>query len=242
APGLQPLLEMLARSFRFLNPFVLPPAQNQITLKQFRDAEIPSSFCYQALVNSGMKLERFNGGGLLGDGALLRGDPSGGFEICIHRYDSQPIVESFGLEVTERSAADTGAIATLRPVFPFWLDMDMEYGTGTVICWRTRTSEWSTSEAPAPPRASRTQQPSYNTALGAAAQALTGPFGFPNVTLRVFPLLADYERLEHFCNRYLANDFYRFVPWGSCVYLVATNYEELTSATNAIGRWADREL
>jgi len=240
-PGVQPLLAMLQRTLRFLNPFAPPPAQNQITLKQFRDAEIPNSFCYQALVNSGMRVEKFNGGGVLGEQNLLRGDPSGGFEIRIHRYPSQPIIESFGLEVADAGGGDP-AVATLQPVFPFWIDQDLEYGRGTVICWRTRTSEWSVSEDPAPTRASKTQEPSYNMALGAAVQAIAGPFNFPNVTLRVLPLMADPACLEHFCGHYLKNDFYSFVPWGSYVYLIATNYGEIASDTDAIGRWADREL
>jgi hypothetical protein len=88
----------------------------QITLKQFRDAEDPNAACYQALVTSRMGFDRLNRGGFLGDIDLLRGDPSGGFTVRIHHYTAQPIVESLGLDVLRREDdADGESVAILKP-------------------------------------------------------------------------------------------------------------------------------
>jgi acetoacetate decarboxylase len=226
------------------------PTTSHITLKQFRDAEKPMQICYQALIDSEMRVERFNGGGLLGEARLAAGDPSGGHRILLRRYPAEPIVESLGLEVTEEIAIDKTGVSVLQPVFPFWVGVDLTYGVGNPICWRAGDGPWhaESSEATwhAPPAAKSSGRPAreraFNTTLGAALQDVTGPFEFPNVTIRVLPLMADKLRLEAFCTSYLENPYFTFEPWGSYVYMVTSTYEEMTSATDAIGWWADREV
>ncbi len=247
SPSLESLSRMVIGSARYLTVASLPPPFAEITLKQFRDAEHPARVCYQAIAKSGMQLERYNAAGLLGDLNLLRGDATGGFQIRIHRYTSQPIIESLGLEIAGQTTIEGSTVATLKPVVPFWLDVDMRYGEGTVICWRTKRSRWYVGPTRARPTAqadgaeSRKGHP-YNTALGAAVQDITGPFSFPNMTLRVLPLMARPERLKRFCEEYLANDFYRFEPWGSYVYMTVTSYGEMSSDTDPVGWWAGREV
>jgi hypothetical protein len=255
--------ELLSKTLPYLNPYSSTLAANNITLKQFRDAESPTLACYQALVNSQMTLNTYNGGGFLGDLNLLRGDLTGGFRIKIHRYASQPIIESLGLEVAEQHTIEDHTISVLKPAFPYWLAVDLNYGCGETICWRAKGSPtWRSSstttlstplldkeesESAPPPRIHFTEASSaedalsYNTARGAAIQEIAGPFRFPNVTVRVLPLLADSQCLQRFCSTYLENDFYRFEPWGSSVYLLVMNYGEMSSATNNIGWWAERE-
>ncbi|HVN87456.1 MAG TPA: hypothetical protein VMW17_21690 [Candidatus Binatia bacterium] len=245
------------------NPSAAPSALNLITLKQFRDAQIPARVCYQAIVNSLIRQTRFNGAGVLGEYNLLRGDLSGGFEVRLHRYTEQPIIESLGIEVARELGDEGGTVSVIDPVLPFWMDVDLEYGVGDALCWRTRRSGWQTKARPSSWRqeeeAAQKEAPigdesiadedplrgnNFNTALGAAGQDMQGPFDFPNTTVRVLPLMADESKLKLLCDRYL-NDtvkgVYRFEPWGTSVYLIVTNYEEMASPRDNMGWWADRE-
>ena len=132
-------------------------AFQNITLKQFRDAQEPERACYKALVSSTMGVERLNGSGLLGDINLLRGDVSCGYTLRIHRYASQPIIESLGLEVTAtEGTGNDAAVSVLKPVFPFWTDVDLLYDAGDVICSRTHgpgtddVDRWTDEQPDAP--------------------------------------------------------------------------------------------
>jgi hypothetical protein len=242
------------------------PVLNNITLKQFRDASSPEDVCFQGLIQSQIKVERFNAFGMLGEASRALGDPTGGFRLLVHRYTAQPILESLGIEIAEEMRFEGGSIAELRPMFPFWVNVDLEYGLGLPICWRTRWSDWERGPAsldgppaarpifvPPDPKPIDDEPPhKFNTTLGGALQGAVGPFDFPNVTMRVLPLLADPQRLRDFVAKYLYSEedgeeqgvegFHRFEAWGSYVYAVASNYEEMSSATNNIGWWADREL
>jgi hypothetical protein len=234
----------------------------QITLKQFRSAEDPNDACYQALVTSRMGFDRLNGTGLLGDLNLLRGDPTGGFTVRIHRYPSQPIIESLGLEVAgHEDDGAGGSVAMLKPTLPFWTDVDLYYGKGRVICSRTSgcasepghnwVDEQDGAETPRPPTAGvKPSKNQYNTVLGAATQPICGPFTFPDVTQQVFPLLADRAQLERFVESYanapLSSTGLRFEPFGSYVYMQVNVFGDqlgtMWSSTNNIGWWAEREV
>jgi hypothetical protein len=243
-----------------------------ITLKQFRDPDDPSCACYQALVSSRMGINRVNKCGLLGDLSLLGGDPSGGYTIRINRYAEQPIIESLGI-VVDATEQETygGGVAILKPVLPSWVDVDLFYDTGKVICSRTNLSGDNRSSWVAEPR-DGLKRPNdsepvlratnesnndtngslilYNTAQGAATQPVTGPFHFPDVTMQVYPLLADRSTLDHFLDRYM-NDPLKgsqccFKTLGSYVYLVVSvcghQHGAMWSDSNNIGRWAEREV
>lgn len=260
---------------------------DNVTLKQFRNPEDPSLACYQALVNSRMGVDRLNRAGLLGDINLLRGDAAGGYTIDIHKLDAEPIIATLGLEVASWSDADSlEAVATLKPVLPYWLDVDLLYGAGEVICsrapWRSggpvggwvdeampeaqpapvadlATPSLTSAAAPATPL-----PPLYNTTLGAATQPIAGPFNFPDVTLQVYPLLADPAKIrtivENHLNQPLSRMFapgtedlaqkvqkgWRFEPFGSYVYMMVTVYgDELGqqwSGTEDVGGFFSREV
>ena len=264
-------------------------AFDNVTIKQFRDAQEPARACYKAVVRSTMGIERINRSGLLGDTNLLRGDTSGGYSIRVHRYASQPIIESLGIEVaaTENGGGEV-PIAVLKPTFPFWTDVDLYYGAGDVICSRTHrpgeagdndgdwldeqagdagalpateppidpahdpahdpATEPATEPAAAPPQIPTHND--YNTALGAATQPMVGPFNFPDVTLQVYPLLADRVKLDRFVEQYL-NDTMKgsgqvFYTMGSYAYLIVQctgdQHGTMWSNANNIGWWAEREV
>jgi len=248
-PGAGPAAyaSMLARLSRSLSPYRPRIGFNTINLKQFRDAEHPNLAAYQALTNARMALRRFQGGGLLGDTHMLQGDASGGFSIDVHHYPTAPIVESLGLEVASERAEGGAKVHTLRPNFPMWLDVDMHYDVGHVLAWRAKGRGWHDAHGrPAGEARREVLLTTYNTARGAAEGEVSGPFTFPSATLRVMPLLADDAKLDAFLQNYLgdslASEGVEVLPWGHYVYLVAFSYEEMSSTTNDIGWWAEREL
>ncbi|MDB5483846.1 MAG: hypothetical protein JWO83_4899 [Caulobacteraceae bacterium] len=245
---------------------------DNVTLKQFRNPENPDLACYQALVKSKMGVDRVNRAGLLGDVNLLRGDTSGGYSIRIHQYDSQPIIQTLGLEVESWNRADRdAAVATLKPILPYWVDVDLYYGKGELICSRAHGAAtevagyWQDEQKDAvpevPPPPENCSPPYYNTALGAATQPIVGPFHFPDVTLQVFPLLADADKLQQLLKNYLNDPLarkgmigvdgmsrrgWRFEPLGAYVYMMVTVYGDqlgsMWSGANNIGGFFDREV
>ncbi|MBS0640736.1 MAG: hypothetical protein JSS43_12730, partial [Proteobacteria bacterium] len=257
------------------DPAALPSLlTNTINLKQYRDPESPNLACYTAIVNACMGVDRVNQFGLLGDWDLLRGDPSGGFKIRLHRYTSQPIIETLGLELAG-SEDYTGrhTVSTLKPTFPFWLDVDLYYGAGEVICSRTTSASgpgdlqearWmdeSTGESATEqdrhgaPIADAAAPNAFNTALGAATQTVVGPFEFPDVTLQVYPLLADADVLKKLVDEAWNKPFraagngtppMRLKTLGHYVYMVVSvigdQHGTMWSANNNVGWWAQREV
>lgn len=245
----------LRRVLESSNPFSPARWFNTVNLKQFRDTESPEEACYQALVNSRMRLLRFNCGGMLSDFEILTGDPSGGFRIRLHRYPSYPIIETLGLEVEEEDEGERVPVATLRPRWPYWCNVDLRYDAGERIAWRTRTSPWYTDEQAAllgDDDATRAVAPEslgqhwYNTATGPPAVSMSGPFQFPDTTIRVLPLLADPAKLQTFCDAYLNEaafpGTYRFEVAGPYVYLTIWNYPRMWSERDDIGQWAHRAV
>ncbi|MFQ5526096.1 MAG: hypothetical protein ACE5GX_07505 [Thermoanaerobaculia bacterium] len=260
---------------------------NTINLKQFRSSE-PGNICYQALVNSRMMLKRFNAGGLMGSLELLRGDPTGGFSLYLHDLPAFPIVESLGL-VVERTVDRQGVpVALLKPLLPFWASLDMSYRRGRRICYRTSTTDWRAWEGEeawhkeakdSPPVAEensteteekKTKDHPFNTTLGAAVEAVQGPFDFYNSTIRILPiparsaallrLVPDLKTLDvhedlieiqpiaaslevQKYNRELPpdSDISEYIP-DTFVFLVVTSCGEMSAAENDIGWWAQNEV
>ncbi len=238
-----------------------------INLKQFRDPQEPEHAAYTALVESAMGVERVNQIGLLGDWDLLRGDKSGGYSISISRYRAEPIIETLGIEVPNLyERAREGDVVTLRPSFPFWMDVDLYYGAGDVVCSRTPAldggdwvEEWQADGARGRHRVghrqARTPRPgvhhsAYNTALGAATLPITGPMRFPDLTAQVYPLLADADVLRRFVdwswNRLFADGKLSLELAGAYVYLIVSTvgdaHGRMWSGTDNIGQWAEREV
>jgi hypothetical protein len=88
-----------------------------VNLKQYRDAEDSSKACYQALVDSGFKLERWRGGGPL----LSQ------FELAITPCESHQIASDLGLGPTWKTPV------VVRPKCAFWWKMDFLAQPGKVV-------------------------------------------------------------------------------------------------------------
>ena len=215
------------------------PYLNQVTLKQFRDAEYPDQACYQALVNSKISIDHFHEGGLMGGPHVLAGDLSGGYRIKVHDYAEQRMVDTLGIQVDSTTIGEHGQkVFELVPRLPFWTSVDLRYDTGQRIHWRSKNSSWT----PGISQRSRGKcdaENAYNVTRGAANQESYGPFGFPDMTVRVLPLRANKDRLEQFCHGYLNTLLgeaeaketgaagirpTHFEPWGDRVFVTVTTY------------------
>lgn len=179
------------------------PTVQSITVKQFPDIERPHLACYQALVRSGTSIRRVNRAGLLGDLSLLRADLSGGYSVRIHQSALHPIVESLGLEVHRMDATPAGGSTyVLKPLLPYWCDVDTSYECGEVLYSQTlppdqeahsKTPHSSSSQPGSAPDDSRYF---YNSIIGTAATPVSGPFHIPDMLIRVYPLSACPYRLS----------------------------------------------
>lgn len=238
---------------QLFNPRDLNVVANTVNLKQFRAADAPGSACYQALTNAPMAITRYKNGGMLGDANLLLGDASGGYSVLLHRYASTPVIETLGLEVdTEWRGADA-TVARLKPVLPCWYDVDMRYDRPETLAWRTKDSAgwiegtgesaraWSKRD-----KGEAREPNAYTTVTGAAGQEVAGPFDFPDSTLRVLPLLAQEDKLKKLArdlfNVPLKAEAIRLEPWGRYVYMIVGSHNGVSSDTNNIGWWADRDV
>lgn len=197
---------VLFESLRRLPDFLGEPGLDVVTLKQFRGTQDPTQICYQALVESRLRVARYNRGGFLGSYNILQGDITGGFRIRLHDNPTFPIVESFGLEVAQERTFRTSTvrrqtISFLEPFFPFWMSVDLSYGKGRTICWRTDRAPWHVRGT----RVGRTprKRVHYNTIAGGAGQVWHGPFYIPQARFDVYPLKADDDRIDSLLEGYL---------------------------------------
>ncbi len=115
---------------------------NTLNLMQFRDSRHPERYCYQALTSAAMSVVSFNAGGLLGDMSTLWGDPSGGYRIRMYDWPSLPIVDMLGLERAAHWRGDGVDVAELKPVLPFWYQVNMIYERGVNLAWRSFDTIW----------------------------------------------------------------------------------------------------
>jgi hypothetical protein len=264
---LKSLEEMLSRFYGLVNSmaprsFRAPPGKapspqpsdqgsalapfNIITMKQIRDVHSSSAACFQAIVGSKMQIERTIDGGSLFD--PLAGDMTGGIYINLLDTEVQPIVQMLGLETSEHSSVGGKPACTLRPTMPFWLKMDLGYGLADSQCWRTNSTKWSTGDTLEQiPR----RDIEYLNVGSGAIEEVSGPYNFPEITLRVMPLRAEKDKLQDLLDGYLENDFFKFETAGeikdeggvhAVVCLIGANFENMTASGDADTKYSDREL
>ncbi len=199
---------------------------NEINVKQFRDAEHPTTACYQDVNNTVMRIQEVNRLGILGETRVLLGDITGGYRITLHQWESLPVADMLGLEAARSTEVDGATIVSLKPVLPMWADMDLLYAEERhVIAWRSKDHPWTPGPgvvAPARQRDAPRDKPNnqhsiaangapspkpkkipYNTTLGSSSPVIYGPFETPKATLRVLPLLASERRLGELVDRAL---------------------------------------
>ena len=101
------------------NPFATSTDFPAIALKQFRDSASPGLACYQALVNSPVRIKNFAGGGF----------HASTFELSIETCASHPIAQNFlGLP------APAAGSKTIVPIdWAAWVKFDFDALAGSVI-------------------------------------------------------------------------------------------------------------
>jgi hypothetical protein len=198
--------EMLRRMLPWFAPGGAGFVQNSLNLKQFRRSNDPADICYQALTNGCMETKAFNGGGLLGEYATMLGDLSGGHSIKLYDYPSLPIVRTLGLEVNRQWQGPEGNVNELKPVMPFWIDVDLKYDSGVNLAWRTSNGVWKDPcgvEFDPQPSATDAEEPKFNSTVTTAIDEIAGPFEFSDATVRVLPLLAKRAKLQKYLDQYI---------------------------------------
>lgn len=236
-------------------PFWPDVSAATLNLKQFRCLEKPDEYCYQALTSGPIRYTAFNRGGFLGDAAIAAGDASGGYSIALTTYPTTPLVETLGLKVDRRLSDESGQTLELRPVAPFWCNVDMEYERATNVAWRSIDGVWQDADGYRYPRRDKRMPASekrFNTTLGAGSPVIPGPFHFSSVVSHVVPLLATARKLETYVkerlNEPLEGTGEEFRLWGRAgegieetahVYLVCSSYGDIQSRANNVGDWAN---
>jgi hypothetical protein len=262
-------LRMAMEAARMINPFqARDPAPfpwsgggpstnlfaNTLNLMQFRDSANPERYCFQSLTSAAMSVVSMNAGGLLGDMSTLWGDPSGGYTLRFYDWPSLPIVDALGLETARHWRGDGVGVSELKPVLPFWYQVDMIYERGENVAWRTFDTLWHDQEGKVYPPEETTPgtEGLYNSTLGSSSQTVAGPFDFPCSTVRVLPLLARKATLQKFLHDYLnealATTNVSFELWSAddseyaYVYVMAWKYGDTASGTDNIGDWAKEDV
>lgn len=237
-------------------PWSAPFAANSVNLKQFRLADDPERYAYQAVTNGPIAITAFNRGGSLGNAV---GGASAGYTISLASWPSLPIVDTLGLEAEHVRSPSGPSQALLRPVFPFWYDVDMAYAKTETLAWRWhREARWADATGKRY-ELSRNgedsdQQRSFNTTTGAASPVRAGPFHLPCATLTVMPLLASKRKLNALLKRVLndplSTTHEQFAVWSeddqaydlAYAYLVILEGGEIASRTNNVGSWGDQTV
>ncbi|HEX7841430.1 MAG TPA: hypothetical protein VF469_28350 [Kofleriaceae bacterium] len=262
-------------------------------LKQVRSLEDPSVAAYQAITMSPMRQTALHRAGMLGEGRILLGDPTGGYRIRVQRHPLFPIIETLGLLVSEeeqhsdaRDVAIRGytagvvgntrlerfpdgltssddiehGVATLAPLFPFWLEADLEYGCGKTITWRNpqlHGGVWHRPDAPAAVSTGTTWVADESSSpLGASPGAYDAtwgsrgipapPYYYPQLTMRVLALPATRDGLTSVIEGWkVPPEVGSFtLPDGDPqhVLMMVTTSEEMGAQTNSAGWWWKRQV
>jgi hypothetical protein len=234
--GMEGGFQVFSASLRQLLGLTREPGVEVVTLKQFRDTADPGNICYQALVQSRLKVDRVDHGGPLGLYNLLQGDPTGGFRIRLYDHPAFQIVASLGLKTYRQRTFRGHEVSILEPVFPSWMSVDLTYGRGENLGWRMLDSPWYGKESETVRSTRRSSGYSFNTVAGAGEQEWAGPYTIPKAACDIFPLkVVDLEQLDRFISGYLGSaEPHSFKRWGDYIYLVASRSRIFSQARSSV--------
>jgi hypothetical protein len=173
--------------------YALPPV-SLITFKQFRDAVTPKKACFQGIVETQMRVDSIKDARLMSD--LSAPDSSAGVTIALLHDDAQPVVKMLGIQTETNGAPNPKGMVLIKPLMPFWVQMDISMGCALRQVWRTPWTDWTENmDAPS----LKAPAPIDYVELGSGARdELCAPFEIKTVPLRmrVLPLKADWEQLK----------------------------------------------
>ncbi|HEY0476728.1 MAG TPA: hypothetical protein VGD37_04345 [Kofleriaceae bacterium] len=268
------------------------PAFYTANLKQVRSLEDPAVAAYQAITMAPIRLTALHRAGLMGEGRIMLGDPTGGYRIRIHRHPLFPIIETLGLIVSDeeqhsdaRDVAIRGytagvpgntrlerfptgltssdeiehGVATVAPLFPFWLEADLDYGRGDTVSWRsqhlregawhrrvshaTGSAEAGTWVASAPGEGGSSSGAAFDAAWGARGIPAP-PYYYPKLTQRLLALPASgLGRIVESLQPPPEVGSFRLVdPAQPRVLMMVTTSEEASARVNSAGWWWKRQV
>lgn len=221
----------------------IPPV-SLITFKQFRDAVDSRTACFQALVDSQMHIDRITDARLMSD--LAAPDSSAGITIALLDHQAQPLVRMLGIQGQANGASDRPSMVRIKPVMPFWVQMDLSMGVASRQIWRTPWTAWTCNmDAPS----MRDPRPIEYIGLGSGAgDELCAPFKIqtPYLKMRVLPLKADLEKLKSLVHGVFADQL-EVTPIDrndddGVVCLILSGFTGLTTDGYEGGSYSDFEL
>ncbi len=173
--------------------YSLPPV-SLITFKQFRDAVNPKKACFQGIVETQMRVDSIKDARLMSD--LSAPDSSAGVTLALLDDEAQPVVKMLGIETEMNGATDSKGMVRIKPLMPFWVEMDVSMGCALRQVWRTPWTDWTENlDNPS----LKAPQPIDYIELGSGARdELCAPFEiktFP-LKMRILPLKADWDQLK----------------------------------------------
>jgi hypothetical protein len=246
------------------------PDFSTINLKQARSLVDPARTAYQAITMAPMRLTSLTRAGLMGEGRIALGDPTGGYRVQVHRHPLFPIVETLGLITSDeeqhsdaRDAVIRGytagvagntrlerfpggltsgdptehGVVTLAPLFPFWLEAGLEYGSATTV---STVGADALKGHRAPDLIKGVFDPTWG-----ARTLPAPPYYYPHLTVRVLALRAtrDLARgLESWGPPSEVGSFRLIDPDQPLVLMVVTTSEEMGAQVNSAGWWWNRQV
>jgi hypothetical protein len=238
-------------------PWAPNVAFNSINLKQFRRADDTTRPCYQALTCGPLRYTSFMRGGLLGN---QLGDTSGGYVVDLACFPTFPVADALGLDAETYDVASGPSSVRLKPVFPYWYEVNMEYAATRTLAFRDQDGEWcdDAGKRIGTARETEAKKVYFNTAIGAASPVVTGPFEFTSSTVRLLTVSAKITSLQTYLDEWLnlplenlKDAKERFELWydpagmgrKTCpIYVAIVDWGDVTSKTNSIGDWAGTTL
>lgn len=106
---------------------------NEFSLKQFRDSDEPDRACYQAIVRSRERIEKVFD---------IREIDSRPLHVGIHRYPTQPIVDTLGLQVKHTDDSGATSVDYLQPIRPFWMRVSLTADASEELFFRAGSETW----------------------------------------------------------------------------------------------------
>jgi hypothetical protein len=164
-------------------------------------------------------------------------------------------LEHLPAELTSSDEQQTHGVATLAPLFPYWLEADLEYGGGDTRCWGSpdvdggrphscgSDGKWIATGSQ--DHENEKLRATFDPTWGARATPAP-PYYYPQLTLRVLvlpaPGLAAAIQHQGWWPPAAAGQFRLCEGFEAAVLLVVATSEQMGAGGNSAGQWWQRRL
>ena len=108
---------------------------------------------------------------------LAAPEASAGITLALLDDEAQPVVKMLGIECEMNGARDDNGMVRIKPVMPFWVQMDVAMGCASRQVWRTPWSGWT--ENIDTPSLNEIEPIDYVELGSGAGDELCAPFNIP---------------------------------------------------------------